>query len=264
MHNDPRNSGSGCRMARCGLFSALMLLLTAANTGVSAQNMPGANVGSSGPAGVLGGAADTMGGYAGEVLERTLAKWQPPAGQRGVARVVVRVGSDGRVLSCEAAAATGKGGPQAVPGASFSVTSLAPAPGEGGRPTAPLENAACAAVGLAGPFQAPPYAMVTEVYLALAAGDTTFGAPAPPDYATTVIQRVQPHVITPVRLKGSHTARVHLTVRPDGGIEQLRLDTASGNQAVDAAVLQAFTVPGVIPPPGERKDVILTFTINGE
>lgn len=263
------------------LFTALIVCLTASNAGTAAPaspvpSAPGlamapGSTATAGSAGVLGGAADTVGGYAAQVLEKTLARWQPPAGTSGVARVLVRVGSDGRVLSCEATPEVGKPASssmpraEAIPGSSFTVTSLgAPQTGQGYQ-ASPLTDSVCLAVGQAGAFGTPPYAMVTEVFLSLAAGQTSFGAQnAPMDYAQTVIQRVQPHVITPVRLKGSHTTRVHLKVRPDGSLEQIRVDTPSGNQAVDAAVLQAFTVPGVIPAPGENKDLVLTFTVNGE
>lgn len=215
----------------------------------------------------VGGAADTVGGYAAQVLEQTLSQWQPPAGISGMARVLVRVGSDGRVLSCEATPEPGANAKQApttaVPGSSFTVTSLGG--GVASAAPSPLVDSVCLAVGKAGAFGVPPYAMLTEVYLSLMAGNVALAAQSrPADYADEVLGRVRPHVTPPVRLKGAFTTRIQLKVRADGSIEQIRVDAPSGNAAVDAAVLQAFAVPGVIPVPGTPKELLLSFTVSGE
>lgn len=242
----------------CGAWFAPALAAQAAPVPAShtAPPVPAA-VPPASPAGQVAGAADTVGGYAGQVLEKTLPRWLPPAGTQGLARILVRVGSDGRVLSCEAVNRAA----QAAPGGGFSVQPLS----EGQSSGDALTNAACRAVGEAAGeagFGVPPYAMVTEVFLSLAAGPLAGGPGA--DYATRLMNQVRPHIALPIRLGGPFTADVRVQVRPDGTVQSLRMERSSGRADVDAAILRAFTAPGAVPAPGTARELVLTFTVQGE
>ena len=208
---------------------------------------------------LLGGSADQLGGYSGNVLEKVLRRFSPPANMRGIVRVLVRVGADGRPLSCDDASQAS----QRAAGNSFAVRPLR----EGQlSPDAAAEDAlvdaACRAVALSGSFGPAPYSMPAEIFLTLAAG------PLPPDsgsaYATQVMERVRPHIHLPIRLGGPFEATVRVKVSADGRFEALELVRSSGKAEVDAALVQAFAVPGVLPPPGQPRELELSFTLRGE
>lgn len=221
------------------------------------SGQPGVQTATSVP--LLGGSADQLGGYSGNVLEKVLRRFTPPAQMRGIVRVLVRVGADGRPLSCDDASLAS----QRAAGNSFAVRPLR----EGQlSPDAAAEDAlveaACRAVALSGSFGPAPYAMPAEIFLTLAAG------PLPPDsgsaYATQVMERVRPHIHLPIRLGGPFEATVRVKVAADGRFEALEIVRSSGKAEVDAALVQAFAVPGVLPAPGQPRELELSFTLQGE
>lgn len=214
---------------------------------------------------------DTSGGYGGLVLQKVLPHWNPQPGVNGFARILVRVSSQGRVLSCEAqrspsaptvAAPTMANEP--IPGTSATVSALAPPPA----PLDPLERQlaemACRAVAAAGQFEIPPYGLIAEVSLVLSAGNVRSQvAEVPVDYPNLVLQRALPHIVLPPRLGREFTVTVGLKVRGDGSIENIGITRPSGNKDVDAAILKAFATPGITPPPpgGQPRDLQLTYTL---
>lgn len=195
-----------------------------------------------------GAAADISDGYGGRMLVRVLPYWRAPEGINGLAQVLVRVSTRGRVLSCE-----GK-------------NPFADAPGTPVSPEqARLNDAACAAVAEAGPFPPPSHGLIVAVTLSLAAGNLTPALLQPESYAQGVVERALPHVTVPVRLGGEFTARVRLRVGADGGVQELSMERGSGHAELDASILQAVAVPGVVtPPPDGARDLILTFTVRGD
>lgn len=219
------------------------------------------------------GAADTNGGYGGLVLQKVLPHWQPPQGVNGMARILVRITSQGRVMSCQpqrdplTVPPVAKSDIEAIPGTSATVTALAPPPAEVAPQDRQLAEAACRAVAAAGDFEIPPYGMVAEVSLFLSAGNVRSALAAQPaDYASLVLSRVQPFIVVPPRLGGEFKVGVTVSVRGDGALAGIRVHQPSGRNDVDAAVVQAFSRPGVIPPPpgGTPRDLQLTYTLRNE
>lgn len=219
------------------------------------------------------GAADTNGGYSGLVLQKVLPHWQPPQGANGMAKILVRLTAQGRVMSCEplpdplTAAPAAPATTETIPGTSATVRALTPPP----PPVAPqdrqLADAACRAVAAAGDFETPPYGMIAEVSLFLSAGNARGALEGQPaDYASLVLHRAQPYIDLPPRLTGEFQVGVSVRVRGDGGVESIRVSQPSGRNDVDAAVVQALSKPGVIPPPpgGVARELQLTYTLRGQ
>lgn len=216
-------------------------------------------------------AADTSGGYGGVVLQKILPHWNPQPGVNGLARILVRVSAQGRVLSCEAQrspsaalVASPTVANEPIPGTSATVSTLAPPPAPLDPQERQLAEMACRAVAAAGEFEIPPYGLIAEVSLVLSAGNVrTQVAAAPVDYPNLVLQRVLPHIVLPPRLGREFTVTVALKVRGDGSIETIGITRPSGNKDVDAAILKAFATPGITPPPpgGQPRDLQLTYTL---
>lgn len=217
-------------------------------------------------------AADTSGGYSGLVLQKILPHWQPPANVHGLARILVRVGSQGRILSCEPLREPFSGTPpvpgtEAVPGTTATVTPLTAPPPAVDPANRALADLACRAVAAAGDFEVPPYGLIAEVSLILSAGNVRGQVAAlPADYAELVLKSVQPHIEIPPRLGGEFTVGVNVRVRGDGGIDSVAVTRPSGRKDVDAAIVQAITKPGVVPPPpgGTQRELMLTYTLNNQ
>lgn len=219
------------------------------------------------------GAADTTGGYGGLVLQKVLPHWQPPQGMNGMARILVRVTAQGRVMSCgpQRDPLTGITAPkpsaEAIPGTSATVTALAPPPMAVSALDSQLAEAACRAVAAAGDFETPPYGMTAEVSLFLSAGNVRGALAAQPaDYASLVLSRVQPFIVLPPRLGGEFKVGVTVNVRGDGALAGIRVHQPSGRNDVDAAVVQAFSRPGGIPAPpdGAPRELQLSYTLRNE
>lgn len=229
-------------------------------------------------AGELFAAADAGGGYSGLVLQQVVPHWQPPAGVNGLARILVRVSAQGRVLSCEplpdslpvsptSSIPAANPNTETIPGTSATVTALTPPPPPVQGQDRVLADLACRAVAAAGDFAVPPYGLLAEVSLILSAGNVRGEMAARPvDYANLVLQRVQPHIEIPARLAGEFTVGVSLRVRGDGGIESVSVTRPSGRKDVDAAIVQALTKPGVVPPPpgGQAQELLLTYTLRNQ
>lgn len=193
------------------------------------------------------GGADANGGYAGQVLQKLLPYWQPPAGVSGVVTVSLRIGNTGRPLYCEPVKRSGN---------------------------AQLDESPCEAALRVGSFGNPPYGAVSEVFLTLATDKSALAPTIPksqaavqkPGYAEEIMNRVKPVVQVPKGLTGSHTVELNLQVNSTGGVEQLSVARSSGRADVDNAVLAALCTPGIIPPfTGEpaTRSLHLLFTIKG-
>lgn len=254
------------------LLCAAPALALAADPAVGVSTAPTGSVTGAPAAGELFAAADTSGGYSGLVLQKVLPHWQPPANVNGLARVLVHVSSQGRVLSCEPLRdpLTGTApvpAAEVIPGTTATVTPLSAPPPAVPPADRALADLACRAVAAAGEFEIPPYGMIAEVSLILSAGNVRGQVAAQPaDYAELVLKSVQPHIEIPPRLGGEFTVGVTLRVRGNGGIDSVAVSRPSGNKAVDAAIVQALTKPGVVPPPpgGVDRELVLTYTLRNQ
>lgn len=78
------------------------------------------------------------------------------------------------------------------------------------------------------------------------------------------MERVRPHIHLPIRLGGPFEVTVRVKVAADGRCEAIQVERSSGKAEADAAIMQAFATPGVLPPPGEPRELVLSFTVQGE
>ena len=242
MNNSERSGRRAPLILKTGLSLSLGLAVCTASPGFLRAADPTPL-----PAAPLAAAADTT-GYGGQVLAAVLPHWNPPAGLNGLAQVLVRVSSQGRVLSCE-----GRNPLGGRPGEPLNAEQIR------------LNDAACQAVAVPSGFPAPAYGMVSEVILTFAAGNYASSPEKAEGYAEGIIKRASPRVVVPVRLGGELSARVRLRISADGAVEEAKVEKSSGNKELDASILNALTLPGVVtPPPDGNSEVILTFTVRGD
>lgn len=186
-------------------------------------------------------AAEGMGTYSGQVLQRVAPHWHPPAGTAGnMVQVRVRIGNDGSVLGCEPAADT---------------TQL------------DLVQAACAAVAHAGRMPTPEYGMSGVVHIAFMSDAAAAPRPEPlttDNYPAAVMAAVRKNW-TPPAVDGAYTVRVRLHVDHAGKVLDSAIDTSSGRKDIDAAALRAVAATGPLPPPpgGSGQELVLSFTVKG-
>mgnify|MGYP001079001384 FL=1 len=211
-------------------------------------------------------AADQVGGYSNQVLEKVSRVWQPPADPADrTVRIRVSVDADGKVSKCQPVASSA---------------------------LAAMDKSACAAVREAEHFGVPPYGMPIDVYLTFWTGRPGGQSPVPTQaeaaktprpspeeikarevakareaeekYVKTVMEKIRPHVIIPAKTpKGKYTVVVQVHVNSKGMITQVGLAHSGGDALLDNSVMRAVTRTGTVPPPPAKKamDLNLTFVV---
>ncbi len=105
---------------------------------------------------------DSSGGLSVSVLEQTLQHWQPPTNHSGMAKILIRLSTQGRVLSCQAwrpgqSLAQTNTSTSAAPAAQTNVAAM--------QNDLALADSLCMAVSRAGSFAAPPSGLISELVL---------------------------------------------------------------------------------------------------
>lgn len=181
-------------------------------------------------------AADTADGYAGKVLALIAPHWKASVdGQGRISRAVVRIGIDGRVLSCSTVESSGNEA---------------------------LDSSLCAAVAAVDTFPTPAYGAVAEVHLALSSGEAPKKL-TPAEYAGVVQARITPFLHLPSKALGEFTALVRIMVDERGTITKSVLERGTGNKEVDAVIMQAVQKAGVMPPPPSEaaQEILLNIVL---
>lgn len=221
-------------------------------------------------------AADQVGGYSEQVLDKVSRVWNPPVDsvERKV-RIKISIDGDGKTLRCEP------------------VVSSA---------LAAMDKSACTAAREAGGFGMPPYGLPIDVYMTLwtgrpvpqreseqqAAPQDTHATPAqqgtmtvttmktsPPPatapaetpeskYVTAVMTKISPSVKLPAKLAdGKYNVSVVVRVDGMGQITQAKLTKSSAHADLDNAIMRAVTRAGKVgtPPGKDTQDLNLTFVI---
>lgn len=210
-------------------------------------------------------AADQVGGYSNQVLEKVSKVWQPPVDPADrTVRIRVSVDADGKVSKCQPVASSA---------------------------LAAMDKSACAAVREAENFGVPPYGMPIDVYLTFWTGQPKGQTPVPTQaeaaktrpspeeikareaakareaeekYVKTVMEKIRPHVIIPAKTpKGKYTVIVQVHVNSKGMITQVGLAQSGGDALLDNSVMRAVTRTGTVPQPPAKKamDLNLTFVV---